>query len=247
MPTPAQRAADLTALGGFAVFQVEREGLLPLATALQSEHLTHRFAATRSGLAAGTGLALEEVPPRTAVSAAQIGLVSRLWSVALASVALHDWVPALTAEQLLVDRSHRNPSPMALVDPAAGRRVGGAAGATGAADPAGAAGALTELVGHGAVAAVTEACQEHGRTSGTVLVSNAASSLAAAARVIAGAVPDRAEHLHRVARLLLQDPWLSAGGAYHRADPAPGLGSSAARAVACTTACPATVFARTAC
>ena len=205
IPSPAQRAAELTKLGGFAVWQVHTVGLLTLTTALDADHLAARFAATRSGLARGTGLPAAKVPPRTAVSAAQIGLVSRLWSVALASVALHDWVPALTLPQVLVDRSHRNPSPLALRDPGSGRAVSGLEETVAA---------MEDLVVHGAVAAVTDACGKHGHTSGRVLVSNAASSLVSAARVVGGQVPGRAPFLDAVARTLLQLPWLAAGGGY---------------------------------
>lgn len=201
----ARRAAELTGLGGFAVLQVDPEGLLPLAEALHADRLSERFAATRAGLASGTGVPLEQVPPRTAVSAAQAGLVSRFWSVALASLALHGWVPDLAVGQVLVADSHRNPSPLALADPGAGRPV---------ADDVGAASSLRDLVVNGAVRAVTEACGEHGRTSLTVLVSNAASALVSAARVVGHRVPGRAAELDRVARLLLEDPWLAAGGGY---------------------------------
>ena len=207
LPTPHERAAELTQLGGFAVWQVDPAGLLPLAQALEPEHLAARFAATRAGLATGSHLPLAEVMPRTAVSAAQVGLISRLWSVALASLALHDWVPELSLRQLLVDPSHRNPSPMAIADPAAGTSAPGVAQAVAL---------LQEQVVLGAVAAITQAGQEHGRTSATVLVSNAASSLVAAARVVGRKVPQRAEHLDQVTRELLGLPWLAAGGAYRQ-------------------------------
>lgn len=175
---------------------------------MEPEPLTHRFTAVRAALAASTGLPVTDVPARTAVSAAQIGLVSRFWSVALASVALHDWVPALTAGQVLVADSHRNPSAVALADPDAGCAVTSThAAAT----------ALGELVAHGAVAAVTDACREHGRTSPTVLVSNAASALVAAARVVGGRVPGRSDDLTRVVHELLRLPWLARGGSYHAA------------------------------
>lgn len=202
--TAARRAAELTELGGFAVFQTEHDGLLPLATALDASHLAERFTATRSGLATGTGLPVAQVQHRTAVSAAQVGLVSRFWSIALASVALHDWVPDLSREQVWVDASHRNPSPLAIQDPEAGRPVDGLTSTVSA---------IEELVVHGGVAATTDACREHGATSAKVLVSNAASSLVAAARVIGRAVPQRAEHLDEVMRSLLERPWLAAGGA----------------------------------
>ncbi|WP_109474246.1 (2Fe-2S)-binding protein [Ornithinimicrobium cavernae] len=208
-PGPAERARDLTALGGFAVWQVERDGLVPLPAALRADALLDRFAATRAGLAAATGLPTEDVLTRTAVSAAQVGLVSRLWSVALASVALHSWVPDLRAEQLLVAGSHRNPSPMALKEPTAGHRVH---------DTSEAVTVVGDLVVHGAVADVTEACREHGSTSANVLVSNAASSLVAAARVIGRAVPAQSAALDRLARSLLELPWLAAGGGYRPAD-----------------------------
>lgn len=184
---------------------MDPEGLIPLPVALDAEQLAQRFQATRAGLARGSDLPMEQVPPRTAVSAAQVGLVSRLWSIALASLALHQWVPDLRPGQVLVAPSHRNPSPMALADPEAGRAVAGHEEAVAA---------LEELVVHGGVAAVTYACQEHGRTSAQVLVSNAASSLVAAARVIGQRVPGQATNLSRLALELLQLPWLAAGGAY---------------------------------
>lgn len=206
----AQRAAELTGLGGFAVWQVEQEGLIPLTVALRPDHLIERFEATRAGLASGSGLTVEQVPARTAVSASQVGLVSRLWSVALASVALHDRVPDLRADTLLVSDTHRNPSPMALADPDAGRLVGGVTEAVAA---------LDELVVRGAVVAVTDACRRHGRTSATVLVSNAASSLVAATRVLGRKVPARATHLEAITRRLLDLPWLADGGGYRPAIP----------------------------
>lgn len=216
IPSPAQRAAELTELGGFALWQTDTDGLIPLARALEPEPLAARFTATRAGLATGSGLTTDEVMPRTAVSAAQVGLVSRLWSVALGSVALHSWVPELAAAQLLVAQTHRNPSPMALADPAAGRSVS---------DPAQAAQAINELVVHAAVEDITDACRVRGRTAANVLVSNAASSLVAAARVIGAKVPQRSGLVDDVARLLLLQPWLAAGGAYQdptdaRHDPA---------------------------
>ncbi|USQ75264.1 (2Fe-2S)-binding protein [Ornithinimicrobium cryptoxanthini] len=212
IPPPAQRAAELTELGGFAVWQVDTGGLVPVSAALEAEPLAGRFAATRAGLASGTGLATDEVMVRTAVSAAQVGLVSRLWSIALASVALHGWVPQLTMDQLLVAPTHRNPAPMALVDATAGVEV---------TDPAHAAHAIGELVVHGAVAGITHACRVEGRTAPRVLVSNAASSLVAAARVIGRKVPDQAAQVDEVARLLLQTPWLAAGGGYQDVEDAP--------------------------
>lgn len=204
-PPAAQRAAELTELGGFAVLQVERAGLLPLTAALDADHLRQRFTATREGLSAGTGVPLAQVPVRTAVSATQIGLVSRFWSIALASVALHDHVPDLTPGEVWVHPSHRNPSPLAVTG--AGRLV---------TDQIETVAALEDVVVHGAVAAVTRACAEHGRTSRQVLVSNAASSLVASARVLGGQVPARAEQFGAIVRLLLERPWLAAGGGYRR-------------------------------
>nr|WP_281496852.1 (2Fe-2S)-binding protein [Ornithinimicrobium sp. F0845] len=162
--------------------------------------------------------------PRTAVSAAQVGLVSRFWSIALASVALHDWVPALTTDLVRVAPGHRNPSPIALGDPDAGQRVEELSETVTT---------LETLVVHGAVAAVTRACQEHGRTSATVLVSNAASSLVAAARVVGGKVPGRAGFLDAVTRHLLQRPWLAAGGSYRRAEDDAGAGEAFKRSGCC--------------
>lgn len=205
---PAERAAELTRLGGFAVWQVEQDGLVPLTTALRPTSLASRFAATRDALAAGSGLTADEVMPRTAVSASQVGLVSRLWSVALASLALHRTVPDLSPDQLLVADTHRNPSPMALADPAAGCHLEDPD------DVVQASAAMIEVVVQGGVAAITEACRVHGSTSANVLVSNATSSLVSAARVVARKVPGQAGYLETLTQLLLTDPWLAEGGGY---------------------------------
>lgn len=202
-PPAAQRAADLTRLGGFAALQVDRVGLLPLTTALDPTHVQQRFTATREGLSASTGVPLAQVPARTAVSAAQMGLVSRFWSIALASVALHEAVPDLDPERVWVHPGHTNPSPLAVTG--APRPVTGHAETVAA---------LEARVMHGAVAAVTRACAEHGRTSHRVLVSNAASSLVSSASVLGAQVPGRAEQLDAIARHLLGRPWLAPGGGY---------------------------------
>lgn len=208
MPSARERAAGLTALGGFSVWQVDGSGLVPLAEALQPVALRSRCAATRAGLAESTGVPLAEVPDRTAVSAAQFGLVARFWSVALASVALHDLVPDLSVDQVLVAPSHRNPAPMAVRDPDAGARLGPGAG------PDGVAAALADLVLGGAVTALTQACHTHGSTPERVLVSNAAAALVSSSRVLGIQLPARRPLLEDTARLLLEDPRLAAGGGF---------------------------------
>lgn len=199
----AEVLATLAELGGFFAWQADPSGLVPLRKALQHSALGARFAGLRAGLASASGLPAEQTDPRVAVSAVQIGLVSRLWSVSLASAAVHGWVPDLSADAVLIGGAYRNPVPMASAGPARGRLVTG---------PHEAAAALGDLVLRGAVAAVTEACQQQGRTSRQVLVSNTASALVAAAGVLGSRRPDVAAAAHRIAGEVLRDPVLAAAG-----------------------------------
>lgn len=145
------------------------------------------------------------VDPRVAVSAVQVGLVSRLWSVALASALDHDWVPDLATRLLHVAAGHHSPVALASGDPTAGRRVVG---------PAEAAEAIRDLVLATSVTDVDRACAELGRTSPQVMASNTASALVNAGRMLARTRPDLAPAAEEVVRLLLADPRLARGGGF---------------------------------
>src|SRR5690606_38330905 len=118
----------------------------------------------------------QELDPKVAVSAVQVSLASRLWSVALAGAVLHGWVPQLTADNLLASPEHRGRVPLGLRDPHAGYAVP---------EPADAARLLDELVVQAGLADLETACASLGRTPRRVLVSNSTSALVGGTRVLA--------------------------------------------------------------
>lgn len=142
--------------------------------------------------------------PRVAVSAVQVGLVSRLWSAALAPALLLDWVPDLRLPALDVLGPVAGPWRPAPAGEPAGRHTGASA--------AGRAAALAELV-LPTVRAVSEACAGAGRTAPRVLVSNAASALVGGAGVVGRRHPGVAADADELVGSLLDDPWLADGGA----------------------------------
>lgn len=199
-PDPAQLAASLTDLGGFFPWQVDLQGLVPLRRALGHPDLPARFAAVREAM--GTDTVAE---PRVAVSAVQVGLVSRLWSVGLASAFLHGWVPDLSTALLRIAPRHGSPVPLASADPSAGRPATG---------PAEIADTLRDLVLGGSVGDVDRACAALGRTSPQVMVSNTASALVNAGRMLVRHRPDFGHPVDATVRILLADPRLARGGSF---------------------------------
>ncbi len=145
------------------------------------------------------------VDPRVAVSAVQVGLVSRLWSVGLASALLHGWVPDLSTSLLHVSAGHRSPVPLASADPLAGRSVSG---------PVETVGALRDLILAGSVHDVDRACARLGRTSARVMVSNTASALVNSGRMLVRRRPDLEAQVDAVVRGLLADRRLAGGGSF---------------------------------
>jgi iron complex transport system ATP-binding protein len=144
------------------------------------------------------------VDPRVAVSAVQVGLVSRLWSAALAPALLLDWVPDLRLPALVSVGPPAGPWHVAPAGEPAGRHTGASA--------TGRAAALAELV-LPTVRTVSQACAGAGRTAPRVLVSNAASALVGGAAVLGRRHPDAAPEADELVRALLDDPWLRDGGA----------------------------------
>lgn len=178
----------------------------------------------------------DELEVRLAVSATQIGLASRLWSVTLASAVLHSWVPALHAPYLVTSPEHGGSVPLGITDPDAGYAVprpahdnsapvpshGQAAPAppTQATQPATAtdqtqaetAEVIMAAVGN-SLESLHTACASIGPTPLRVLASNTASSLVGAARVLARARPAHAATTWQLARGLLAHPVVATGGA----------------------------------
>jgi iron complex transport system ATP-binding protein len=172
---------------------------------LTEDALGDRFAAARESLGRAVDQDPESVDRRIAVSAVQVSLVSRLWSVALGSAVLHGWVPDLHTDLLVCGTGHRSPVPMASTDPARGRSVAG---------PEETSRAVAELVVSTSLKAVNRACAEHGRTSERVLLSNTASALVGAGRVLTRHRPEAAATVGATVRLLLEEPVPAAGGGY---------------------------------
>ncbi|GGK67394.1 (2Fe-2S)-binding protein [Ornithinimicrobium pekingense] len=202
----ARAGTTLAGLGGFfALATPPRTGsdAVPWSQVLDREALSARFATVRAALASSTGTAVEEVDPKVAVSATQVGLASRLWSVALGSAVLEGWVPDLGADALVASPVHRGEVPLGVVDPARGYAVS---------SPAEAADVIVRTVAAGSLAVLDAACADVGRTPERVLVSNSTSALVGAARVLSTHRPERAAAAWELARLLLTRPEVAAGG-----------------------------------
>ncbi len=206
--TAGERTLEaLAGLGGFFALTVSPSGgsdAVPWGQVLAHEALAGRFATVRAALAQGSGLPVDEVDPKVAVSATQVGLASRLWSVALASVVLEGWLPDLSSDSLVASPTHRGEVPLGVRDPGRGSAV---------ASPAEAAGAIAGTVVADSLAALDEACARVGGTPRRVLASNSASALVGAARVLSAHRPDRGPDAWALARLLLTGPGVAEGGA----------------------------------
>ena len=198
---------DLAGLGGFFTLLAPPPpgtDAVPWAEVLAPDVLTARFVTVRQALAAGSGLPVDEVDPKVAVSATQVGLASRLWSVALAATALHRWVPDLSASALVASPVHRGDVPLGLTRPDQGYAV---------ATTADAVAVLTRTVVEDSLARLHEACATIGRTPERVLVSNSSSALVGAARVLARHRPDASTAAWQLVRALVEVDAVAAGGA----------------------------------
>lgn len=203
---PHELLPALAQLGGFFVLHdAHGTDAVPWADALADAPLRERCATVRAALATATEQPDEAVDPRVAVSAVQVGLASRLWSVAVAGAVGHGWVPDLSSANLLTSPGHRGPVPLALVDPSAGYAVDPA-------DPRAAAEVIGAVVVRGSLADLDAACGRVGRTSTQVFASNAASSLVGAARVLSARAPGTSAAAWALARTLLLDPEVAHGG-----------------------------------
>lgn len=199
----------LHALGGFHVLVAPPppgSDALPWEQVLAADALTPRFATVREALATGSSLPVDDVDPKVAVSATQVGLASRLWSVTLASTVLHREVPDLSVENLVASPVHRGTVPLGLVDPARRYAVSSVPDAVTLIDG---------LVVRGSLAALNAACAQVGRTPEQVLVSNATSALVGAARVLAGLRPEAGPRTWELARALLTGTEVARGGGLH--------------------------------
>lgn len=198
---------DLAALGGFfsvlAPPPVDSDAVA-WEEVLAPAALTSRFSAVREALAAGDGLAVDAVELKVAVSATQVGLASRLWSVALAAAVLHRWVPDLGADSLVASPVHRGGVPLGLQRPDQGYAV---------ADLSEAVDVISRTVVDDSLAGLQRACAGVGRTPERVLVSNSTSALLGAARVLTVHRPGSSADAWALTRMLLELPGVAAGGA----------------------------------
>lgn len=176
---------------------------------LDADALTTRFTVVRQALATGSGLTVDDVDSKVAVSATQVGLASRLWSVALASAVLHGHVPDLSSSNLVASPVHGGTVPLGLADPTRWAAVGSVPHTVTTID---------ELVVRGSMVDLNAACSRVGRTPEKVLLSNATSSLVGAARVLARLRPEAGPRVWELARALLALPAVARGGGLH--DPA---------------------------
>lgn len=203
-PDVADRVfTELAELGGFflvAAPPAPGSDAVPWDRVLAHDALTARFATVRAALADGSGLPVDGVDPKVAVSATQVGLASRLWSVALAGAVLHGWVPDLSRSNLVASPVHRGPVPLGVTDPSAGYAVD--------ADPAEAvrSSVLDSL------ARLDEACAAVGRTPSRMMSSNSSSALVGGGRVLSRHRPDRAGEAWALVRALLRHPSVATGG-----------------------------------
>ncbi|OLT15241.1 hypothetical protein BJF80_10170 [Serinicoccus sp. CUA-874] len=203
---PAGLLPSLRDLGGFFALADpagEHGDALPWVEVLSHERLAARAADVRAAIAASSGIPLEDVDPKVAMSALQVGLASRLWSVTMAGAVLHDWVPDLAAENLVASPGHRGPVPLGLRDPDRGYAVRGTDEATRV---------VGEVVLEDGLAALDAGCARVGPVSAQVLRSNSASSLVGAARVLSALRPAAATSAWALARALLGHPGLAPGG-----------------------------------
>lgn len=218
---PPDLWVSLRELGGFFELTEPRgTDAVPWADALEPQALRPRIEVVRGALAQATGQQVDEVDAKVAVSALQVGLASRVWSVALAGVVLHGWLPDLSSRSLRASPVHRGKVPLGVVDPTAGQSVDPT-------DPHGAAHVLSGVVVQDALAQLDDACVAVGRVSAQVLRSNTASSLVGAARVLTSKVPSAGPTAWALAGALLAEPDLATGGTVRvRADLPAGTGGA---------------------
>lgn len=203
-PIPPWRATGAQ-LGGFFALAPATQGLAPLTAELEDDALTRRLSLVREALAASAGMPSADLDPRVACSALQVGLVSRLWSVGLASALVHGGVPDLAVEHLWLSPAG-GPTRLA-VHPEPAWHAGSSAAAL-----------LAEHV-IPPVLAVSGRCGDVGATAPHVLLSNATSSLVGGARVLGARRPELAAAARAAALETLADDRLSS---YAQVDEASG-------------------------
>lgn len=221
--TPPPWLGTLASLGGFfSLVPAPGPGALPWSQVLAEDCLAPRLDAVRTALAGSTGLAPHQVDRQVAVSATQVGLASRLWSVVLATTVVHGWLPGLTSPNLLASPEHRGPVPLGIADTRAGYAVPTLPESVTTID---------EVLVHGSLAELEAACAQVGRTPRAVLASNSASALVGGARVLASRLPEHGEAAWALVRALLTGTGLARGGrVVERRDLSEGVGGEMAGA-----------------
>lgn len=169
--------------------------MVPLADALAPKGFAERTEAMRLALAASVSASLDDVEPRTAMGTLHLGLVSRVWSIALGCWALTRVMPDLSPQHTWVGTGVRSPIPWATDGP------------TFDTDPV----AVLERTALPSVLAIGEAALRDGLPTKAV-ESNAGSSLVAAASVVMRALPDAGAALGPLVPALLGHEALRGSG-----------------------------------
>jgi hypothetical protein len=198
---------DLAALGPFFAVRSHPPEAAPVPPWRPASELTgpsgqlrERIGSVRAALAASGGLAVGEIEPRVAASAAHLGLVARLIAPALGAPVLRcplDIRPDVLWWQDVLG----GPLPLSVPasDPAGADRTSGA-------DPM--AQGWSQQLFEQLLAPLTAAVARLVPVSGRVLWGNVASAVNAAAAQVAGQRPDLAEDAWQAAGRLFGSPWL---------------------------------------
>lgn len=212
VPSTDAVVADLAALGPFFTLHthpadspVTEPWLVMRELVTNPALLSGRITAVRTRLAAAVLQTVDAVPLRVAASTAQMGLVARLVSPALALSLINGQAPDMDLAHLRWQPLLGGPFPLSV--PVA--ILAGSTGTGGHQDaPASAqqaAAVLTDRVINGPVLEIIDATRSFS-VSTRVLWGNVASAVNGAARMIATARPPWAHHIHALASSLLSRP-----------------------------------------
>ncbi|MFJ6700228.1 (2Fe-2S)-binding protein [Streptomyces sp. NPDC091272] len=158
--------AELSSVNGFFALRTPRQAELSAGAHVPLSRVYDGDTAPLAFRIDKVAARLRAPERRVAASIAHLGIVARLWSVALGSAALYDAVPDLAAEGLLWDPDGSAPDDLLLVAPVRELRVSAATLRT------------TVLQGH--LVPLAEAFRRDGNISSQLLWGNAGSALAAA-------------------------------------------------------------------
>ncbi|GAB3482629.1 (2Fe-2S)-binding protein [Nocardiopsis coralliicola] len=192
----AAALTDAASLGGFfSAVPAEAGTGRPVEALWSRAELVPRIAATRRAFAERAGVGVARVEPRVAASVLFQSVAARLLSPAVATAALHGAVP--------------DPAALRWADPAGGPLqllvAGGPGDVAHGRGPRAVGAAVARFYVAGLLAPASTAFRAAAPVSPTVLRGNAASSVAAAAEMVARQRPEAAGAAEAVARAVLAD------------------------------------------